>query len=111
MRIRRLWPQRVRTRLTLLYSLLFLAAGSALLGLTYGLVASTLPTKTSLLQPKAVESRQLAELCKSTPNLSGNLLQKCRYAFSVGSWTARRKVRTALEASHPNRRHRIASSD
>ena len=37
--VRRLWPQKVRTRLTLLYAALFLAAGSALLGLTYVLVA------------------------------------------------------------------------
>jgi hypothetical protein len=42
---RRLWPRKVRTRLTLIYALLFFAAGSALLGLTYGLVASSLPTR------------------------------------------------------------------
>jgi signal transduction histidine kinase len=42
---RRLWPQKVRTRLTLLYAALFFAAGSALLGLTYGLVASSLPAR------------------------------------------------------------------
>jgi signal transduction histidine kinase len=43
--VRRLWPQKVRTRLTLIYAALFFAAGSALLGLTYGLVASSLPTR------------------------------------------------------------------
>ena len=43
--LRRLWPQKVRTRLTLMYAMLFFAAGSALLGLTYGLVASNLPTR------------------------------------------------------------------
>ena len=37
------WPQKVRTRLALLYALLFLISGSALLGLTYGLVAANLP--------------------------------------------------------------------
>ena len=42
--VRRLWPQKVRTRLTLIYAALFFVAGSALLGLTYGLVASSLPT-------------------------------------------------------------------
>ena len=51
--VRRLWPQKVRTRLTLLYAALFFAAGSALLGLTYGLVASSLPT-----QPPAVADGQ-----------------------------------------------------
>jgi signal transduction histidine kinase len=45
--VRRLWPQKVRTRLTLIYAALFFAAGAALLTLTYGLVASSLPTKPS----------------------------------------------------------------
>jgi signal transduction histidine kinase len=44
MNVRRLWPQKVRTRLTLGYAALFFAAGAALLTLTYGLVASNLPT-------------------------------------------------------------------
>jgi len=42
---RRLWPQKVRTRLTLIYATLFFTAGLALLALTYGLVASSLPTR------------------------------------------------------------------
>lgn len=51
-RIRRFWPQKVRTRLTLLYATLFFAAGSALLGLTYGLVASSLPTTPAVASGK-----------------------------------------------------------
>ena len=43
--LRRLWPQKVRTRLAVLYAALFFAAGSALLVITYGLVASNLPTR------------------------------------------------------------------
>jgi signal transduction histidine kinase len=43
--VRRLWPQKVRTRLTLIYAALFFAAGSALLGLTYGLLASSLSAR------------------------------------------------------------------
>ena len=43
--VRRLWPQKVRTRLALIYAALFFAAGSALLGLTYGLVASSLSAR------------------------------------------------------------------
>ena len=43
--VRGLWPQKVRTRLAVLYAALFFAAGSALLVLTYGLVASSLPTR------------------------------------------------------------------
>jgi signal transduction histidine kinase len=42
--LRRLWPQKVRTRLTLSYASLFFLAGSALLALTYGLLAASLPT-------------------------------------------------------------------
>jgi signal transduction histidine kinase len=65
--VRRLWPQKVRTRLTLMYALLFFAAGSVLLGLTYVLVASNMPT-----QPPAadlVNGQELSNLiheCKST---------------------------------------------
>jgi signal transduction histidine kinase len=64
--LRRLWPQKVRTRLTLIYAALFFAAGSALLALAYGLLAASLPT-----QPPAsatVSSRELSALtleCKS----------------------------------------------
>jgi signal transduction histidine kinase len=64
--VRRLWPQKVRARLTLLYATLFFAAGSALLGLTYGLVASSLPTHPSSAVA-TVSSREL-----------GNLLKECK---------------------------------
>ena len=57
---RRLWPQKVRTRLTLIYAALFFAAGSALLGLTYGLVASSLPTQPSAAA--TVSSQELNNL-------------------------------------------------
>jgi signal transduction histidine kinase len=63
---RRLRPHKVRTRLTLIYAALFFAAGLVLLGLTYGLLASTLPT-----QPPAaatISSQKLNNLiyeCKS----------------------------------------------
>ncbi len=64
----RLWPQKVRTRLTLIYATLFFAAGSALLGLTYGLVASSLPT-----QPPAVATVSHQEL--------DNLSHECKQAI------------------------------
>jgi len=58
--VRRLWPQKIRTRLTLIYATLFFAAGLALLALTYGLVASSLPARA----PAAVtvSSQELANL-------------------------------------------------
>ena len=43
--VRRLWPQKVRTRLTLIYAALFFTAGLVLLALTYALVAASLPTQ------------------------------------------------------------------
>ena len=43
--VRRFWPQKIRTRLTVIYAMLFLAAGSALLALTYVLVAGSLPVQ------------------------------------------------------------------
>ncbi|HTZ23534.1 MAG TPA: hypothetical protein VMC83_06040, partial [Streptosporangiaceae bacterium] len=54
---RRLWPQKVRTRLTLLYAILFFIAGLVLLALTYALVAASLPTQPSL-SPRATSQDQ-----------------------------------------------------
>jgi Histidine kinase-, DNA gyrase B-, and HSP90-like ATPase len=59
--VRRIWPQKVRTRLTLIYAMLFFAAGLALLGLTYGLVATSVPT-----QPPAGATISSQELNKLT---------------------------------------------
>jgi signal transduction histidine kinase len=59
--VRRLWPQKVRTRLTLTYASLFFVAGSALLGLTYVLLATRLPT-----QPPAGAAIGSQELSKLT---------------------------------------------
>jgi signal transduction histidine kinase len=56
-------PQRVRTRMAILYAALFLAAGALLLALTYGLVASTLPTTTSLSKLTSTQQAKLALAC------------------------------------------------
>jgi signal transduction histidine kinase len=64
--VRRLWPQKVRTRLTLLYAMLFFAAGLALLGLTYGILASSLPTSApASLTTSSQESNLLHQACKT----------------------------------------------
>jgi signal transduction histidine kinase len=89
--VRRLWPQKVRTRLTLIYATLFFAAGSALLALTYGLVASSLPA-----QPPAattgLSSQELnflnreckppspAEKGKRPSPISKSLVHECKQA-------------------------------
>jgi signal transduction histidine kinase len=74
--VRRLWPQKVRTRLTLIYAMLFFAAGSALLGLTYGLVAGNLPTRPpASLTVSSQELKSLQQACKSAGvALKGNHL-------------------------------------
>jgi signal transduction histidine kinase len=60
----RWWPQKIRARLTLLYAVLFLAAGSVLLGLTYGLVASRLPATTSISKLTSAQQAKLLNACK-----------------------------------------------
>jgi signal transduction histidine kinase len=70
--VRRLWPQKVRTRLTLLYAALFFAAGSALLGLTYGLVASSLPATPAANAKVSRQEQQKLDL-------------QCKEAYSAGN--------------------------
>ena len=60
--LRRLGPQKVRTRLTLIYATLFFVAGSALLSLAYGVVASSLPTQPSA--SAAVSSQEASTLLR-----------------------------------------------
>src|SRR5215469_1130193 len=68
---RRLWPQKVRTRLTVTYAALFLAGGCLLLGLTYGLVAASLPTQTEVAGKPPMTLNQYIKLCKvPNPDLS-----------------------------------------
>jgi signal transduction histidine kinase len=63
--IRRLWPQKVRTRLTVTYAALFLAGGCALLGLTYGLVAASLPAHSTASAKPVLSASQYFQLCKN----------------------------------------------
>ncbi len=65
----RWWPQRIRARLTLLYAILFLAAGSVLLGLTYGLVASRLPATTPISKLNSNQQEKLLNACKQGQHL------------------------------------------
>jgi len=91
---RRLWPQKVRTRLALLYAALFLASGSALLGLTYGLVAASLPAPIAAPAP-GYDKNQLAKLgaaCKQPHPDAGTVLA-CKQAFAAGAGAATQSVR------------------
>ena len=88
------WPQRVRTRLALLYAALFLVSGSALLALTYGLVAASLPAPATVPAP-GLDKNQLAKLsvaCKQKNPDPGTVLA-CKRAFDAGAGAATQSVR------------------
>ena len=95
----RIWPQRVRTRLALLYAVLFLVSGSALLALTYGLVAANLPAQSSTAQPSSgLDKNQLAKLrvaCKQQKPDVGTVLA-CKRAFSAGADSVRDSALNSL---------------
>ena len=85
--LRRFWPQKVRTRFTLIYATLFFVAGSALLALTYGLLASSLPT-----QPPAaarLSSQELENLARECRPPYGkpppSVIAMCKRAYSAGA--------------------------
>jgi signal transduction histidine kinase len=92
--IKRVRPQRLRTRLAVLYALLFLAAGSSLLALTYALLASRLPT-TSRQKPvpiPAICNQPVTNASKvggSTKPSENSLppvkLPECAAAFAAGA--------------------------
>jgi signal transduction histidine kinase len=82
--VRRLWPRRVRARLAVLYAVLFLLAGSALLALTYALLASRLP-KPPPVAKVVPPNRQLLALCKEGKLGGPQLLEKCKRAFAAGA--------------------------
>jgi signal transduction histidine kinase len=81
--VRRLWPRRMRTRLAVMYALLFLLAGTVLLAVTYTLVATALlpaPSGSSKLIPP--REAQLLRLCKPAP-ASPSLLKECKRAIAA----------------------------
>jgi signal transduction histidine kinase len=120
--LRRRWPRRVRTRLAVLYALLFLVAGSGLLALTYALLASRLPAPATTSKSVAIRNAQLANICKQREQAAlaslapaqkqpekatlpgASLLQKCKLAFAAGARAGStdqrdRTLSTLLDAS------------
>ncbi|HET7046921.1 MAG TPA: HAMP domain-containing sensor histidine kinase [Solirubrobacteraceae bacterium] len=81
--VRRLWPRRMRTRLAIFYSVLFLLAGVVLLALTYALVVHVfLPAPTGIRKPIPASERQLLGRCKPLPT-SASLLAECTRVFAA----------------------------
>jgi signal transduction histidine kinase len=92
-------PRGVRLRLTLLYTVLFVAGGAALLAITYGLVSNSLdagtggvtvraaPSQALLRQCKEQVTRQHAAVTAGKPSAKGvaSSTQACEKAFFAGA--------------------------
>ena len=57
-------PRGVRLRLTLLYTLLFVAGGAALLGITYGLVSNSLNARPGAVSARSAPNQAQLRQCK-----------------------------------------------
>jgi signal transduction histidine kinase len=85
----RLWPRRVRTRLAVFYAVLFMLAGTALLALTYTLVATVLlPPPTLTGKPITTREGALLGVCKQselrgTAPVSASLLAECNRVYAA----------------------------
>jgi signal transduction histidine kinase len=90
--VARLRPQRVRTRLTLMYAAIFLAGGVVLLGLTFGLVSHSLGSATSSGTQPRPPSALLRE-CKAKAAVQGkssnvkrpSIDSTCKKVFEAGA--------------------------
>ncbi len=84
---RRLWPQKVRTRLTLIYAAPFLVAGLAVFGLALfvlqKIILPTSPTPALLATGKMVGS--LAQACQAYTTTSTHLCEQAYAAYYAGT--------------------------
>jgi signal transduction histidine kinase len=81
---RRCSPQRVGPRLTLTFAALFLVAGSALLGLTYGLVDASLPNTGTSGVTKQEQLKVTLDCADKARNNKFETNQCVRRAFAAG---------------------------
>ena len=82
-----------RSRLTLLYALLFTLGGAALVLITYLLVAQALHSTTRIRTPPAVQ--QLVERCLKAAQVGGpGALQKCALVYAHGVQTGATEQRS-----------------
>ncbi|HWE59896.1 MAG TPA: HAMP domain-containing sensor histidine kinase [Solirubrobacteraceae bacterium] len=95
--LRRFWPQRLRTRLAVFYSLLFLAAGLGLVALAYTLADNLLvPTVGPKLQRLTPSQQAVLRLCKPQPS-SKKLLAQCQHLITLVSPSRNGDVLAALK--------------
>jgi hypothetical protein len=67
--VRRLWPQRLRTRLAVFYSLLLVAAGLGVVALAYSIAINLfVPTTGPTLQRLTPSEQAILRLCKPEPS-------------------------------------------
>jgi signal transduction histidine kinase len=100
--LRRRMPQRVRTRLALLYAALFLAGGTVLLGLTFGLVSHSLGGQPTPKASSNVPDKAFLFACKSAVQSSGKgkvkvpnpTTAECKKVFEAGAKQAAADQRT-----------------
>jgi len=79
---KRLWPRHVRTRLAIVYAVIFLIAGGCLLTLTYGLLASHLPRSTGIVAKGA--ATRPADICMANAKIHGGsaaAFRRCKQEF------------------------------
>jgi signal transduction histidine kinase len=71
----RFWPQKVRTRLTVIYTGLFLSGGIVLLGMTYLLVAKNLPVTPPAGKPP-MTMNEFTKFCKHPQVVKSHALKR-----------------------------------
>ena len=80
----RLWPRRVRARLAVVYTVLFLLAGAVLLALTYTLVVHVLlPAPGHDVQDDPAALRAVAEAVQATAHAPPRCSQECKRAIAA----------------------------
>jgi signal transduction histidine kinase len=94
--IRSLWPHRLRTRLTLFYSILFFAAGLGLLALAYTLALQLVPTAGPRLTRLTPSQQDVLHLCKPPPT-SSRLIVECQHLISLVGTTQNGDVLAAVK--------------
>jgi len=83
--LRRLRPRRVRARLAVFYTALFLLAGAALLAVTYALLSNVLlPAPAPFPKHLTPRETELAQLCKPLPSAPSLLGQCKRFIYGLG---------------------------
>ena len=97
--VRKRLPQKVRTRLTLLYAGLFLVGGLVLLGPTFALVSHSLSSSVPIQKTQFGIDPKLREECNAPvnalPNKSPNpLVARCKKAVQAGAIDAAEAQRT-----------------